>query len=407
MSMSVVIGANYGDEGKGLITDYLSDDKTTVVRFNGGAQAGHTVVTPDGHRHVFHHFGSGTFRGARTFLSHHFVVNPILFVREFRELEKAGLFPIVYIDPRCPVTTPYDMMLNQAVERKRGNARHGSCGMGINETLTRHENPEYQLTYRDFFKGGTEVRRKLMAIRSGYTPHRAHQLGVEDLMGPVFDEGVFDHYIEDVTLLIHKSSPRFWESGIWSEHIVFEGAQGLRLDMDSPDFPHVTRSKTGLHNVLDLLNRAGMTKDPVNVYYVTRTYVTRHGAGPLPHELSSLPYSKVKDDTNIPNPYQGTIRYGWLDTTLLAETVLRDFPRNVLNLNLNLAITCADQLDNERVKFVQNGHLMEKPLGAVMKALYSMMHFGECLVAQGPSRADVLGPKTEPTKYPCSIITAA
>lgn len=132
--ISVVIGANYGDEGKGLVTDFLSNSETLVVRFNGGAQAGHTVVTPEGQRHVFHHIGSGALRGAATLLSRFFIVNPFIFLKEVKEL---GFEPTVSIDPRASVTTPYDMLLNQAVERKRGEERHGSCGLGINETVTR------------------------------------------------------------------------------------------------------------------------------------------------------------------------------------------------------------------------------------------------------------------------------
>src|ERR1041384_2446319 len=86
-----VIGANWGDEGKGLITDYLAakePDSSLVIRFNGGANAGHTVVTPAGLRHVFGHYGSGTLAGARTFLSRHFICNPILCNREFRHLRE-------------------------------------------------------------------------------------------------------------------------------------------------------------------------------------------------------------------------------------------------------------------------------------------------------------------------------
>ena len=75
---SVVIGANFGDEGKGLMTDFLSEPEGVVVRFNGGAQAGHTVTEPGGTRHVFHHYGAGAFKGASTFLSRHFVSNPLL-----------------------------------------------------------------------------------------------------------------------------------------------------------------------------------------------------------------------------------------------------------------------------------------------------------------------------------------
>lgn len=82
--VKVIIGANFGDEGKGLMTDYFCNkcDNPIVVRFNSGAQAGHTVVTPDGNRHVFGHFGSGTFNNTPTFLSKYFVVNPLSFLKE-------------------------------------------------------------------------------------------------------------------------------------------------------------------------------------------------------------------------------------------------------------------------------------------------------------------------------------
>jgi hypothetical protein len=109
---TVVIGANFGDEGKGLAVDALAaragpsrhaglsrHSDAAVIRFNGGAQAGHTVVTEDGRRHVFSHVGAGAFAGAVTFLSRFFVVQPAIFAREAAELAETGLTPRVYIDP--------------------------------------------------------------------------------------------------------------------------------------------------------------------------------------------------------------------------------------------------------------------------------------------------------------------
>src|SRR5690348_14536867 len=126
MRATVVIGANFGDEGKGLMTDYLcaaAGDSSRgeisgamVVRFNGGAQAGHTVFA-GGRRHVFHHFGSGAFAGAATFLSRYFVVNPFLWAKERDEL---GFCPRVFVDRAAMLTTPYDMLVNQEAERIRG-----------------------------------------------------------------------------------------------------------------------------------------------------------------------------------------------------------------------------------------------------------------------------------------------
>ncbi|GAF82360.1 unnamed protein product, partial [marine sediment metagenome] len=135
--MDIVIGATFGDEGKGLITHHLASRHgrdSIVVRFNGGAQAGHTVVTKNSKRHVFRHVGSGTFAGAATFLSQFFISNPILFLEELKELKNLKLKPKVYIDPESPITTPYDMMINQMAEEFRGNQRHGSCGVGFAET---------------------------------------------------------------------------------------------------------------------------------------------------------------------------------------------------------------------------------------------------------------------------------
>jgi len=135
-----VIGAGYGDEGKGLMTDYFSSqyDDAVVIRSNGGAQAGHTVVTPAGERHVFSHFGSGTLNGTPTFLSSFFVSNPMLFMKEHKRfVEQFGIRPEVYVDPNSLVTTPYDMLLNQRMETMRGDDVHGSCGVGFGETLER------------------------------------------------------------------------------------------------------------------------------------------------------------------------------------------------------------------------------------------------------------------------------
>lgn len=359
-TVSVVIGANYGDEGKGLVTDALSVPRESlVVRFNGGAQAGHTVVTPDGVRHVFHHFGSGTFNDATTFLGPKFVVNPILFFREYDKLKEMGFEPDVLIDYRCPLTTPYDMMLNREVERVRGASRHGSCGLGFNETLQRHAHPEYLLDYRTVLpesgvwgeKAVDTLRSKLELIRRRWVPEREAQLGVKLDRALLENDGILAKYIEDVGRILDLDWTMLSTSMDWLskyENIVFEGAQGLRLDEDSPDFPHVTHSKTGLTNALAILKEAHLT-DPIDAYYVTRPYLTRHGAGPLPSETKTLPYPKIVDATNIPNEFQGTLRFGYLDTARLIRDIAHDLVSNEKGVEINprLVVTCVDHLPGE------------------------------------------------------------
>lgn len=132
----VVIGANFGDEGKGAVTDHLcaTEGAGVVIRFNGGAQAAHTVVTPDGRRHVFSHFGSGALADVPTFLSQFFICNPIAFLRERKSLVALRANVDIYAHPDCIVSTFADMWINQELEKSRGSYRHGSCGYGINET---------------------------------------------------------------------------------------------------------------------------------------------------------------------------------------------------------------------------------------------------------------------------------
>ncbi len=127
---TAVIGANFGDEGKGLMVDYFAEQalkdsqQVLVVRFNGGAQAGHTVVRSS-YRHVFNTYGSGTLCNVRTFLGPNVFFNPIMFIYEHEKLENLLQTEPkrVLIHPKCPITTVYDMLLNQAAETHRGKSR--------------------------------------------------------------------------------------------------------------------------------------------------------------------------------------------------------------------------------------------------------------------------------------------
>jgi adenylosuccinate synthase len=357
MKLSVVIGANYGDEGKGRTVDYLSDPQTLVVRFNGGAQAGHTVATVGDHRHVFHHFGSGTFKGAGTFLTRYFVVNPILFSQEHPELQRYR--PQIFVDPRCRITTPWDMMLNQAVENKRAGKRHGSCGLGVNETVTREEHG-FGLLFKNL-ENTNVLMAKLDRIINEWVPQRMKELQIDVNDLPHVDEWkVRERFIEDCTYVFdncwHWDWPNRW--GCFN-HLVFEGAQGLRLDELGEDFPYVTRSRTGLTNVMALLREAGLWEN-LEVYYVTRPYLTRHGAGPLANELAGPPYPTIVDPTNVPHPYQGTIRYAWLDLDVLARNIAKDLGKT--QARGHLVLTCLDQVPPEFVVVVAG-----KPCGVTEK----------------------------------------
>lgn len=302
MIARIVIGANWGDEGKGLMTDYLcSQGAGIVVRFNGGAQAGHTVVTPDGERHVFRHFGSGTFCEVPTFLSQFFVVNPILFFEERAQLLELGFHPEVYAHPDCLVTTFADMFINQIKETKRAGKRHGSCGIGVHETIQRSTVKELNITMGDLWNGSKRLESQLTEICDKYATFR--------IGGPIVVPDAIPKFLECCSEFADCVSPLGMGQ---CKDPVFEGAQGLLLDQNNKEFfPHVTHSNTGMKNVEVLCAQAGITEK--EIYYVSRTYLTRHGAGPLPGEDPKLSY---EDLTNHPTQFQGSLRFAPFDNGL-------------------------------------------------------------------------------------------
>lgn len=324
-----VIGANFGDEGKGLVTDYLAAQGAgIVVRYNGGAQAGHTVVTPDGMRHVFAHFGAGTLAGVPTFLSQFFVCNPIMFFPELEKLINLRVEPVIYAHPACKVTTFADMIINQRKEDARGDKRHGSVGLGFAETLNRSQIPELAITMGDLWNG-IKLEDKLAQICAKYTQFRTgYSISKPEAM------------IHSFMTRCEKMAEVVRPLGIQQcPDPIFEGAQGLLLDQNNKEFyPHLTRSNTGMQNIRTLCAQGGF--DNIEPYYVSRTYLTRHGAGPLPGENKKLKY---RDDTNLDHAYQGSIRFAPLDFRKLTDRVLED--SGDMAKNVKMVFTHCDQLD--------------------------------------------------------------
>ncbi|MDD3029903.1 MAG: adenylosuccinate synthetase [Alphaproteobacteria bacterium] len=391
----IVIGANFGDEGKGLVTDFLASsygERTVVVRHNGGAQAGHTVTTPDGKRHVFKHFSSGSFVGAKTLLSRFYACNPILFFREKEALEALGFCPDVFVDPLSPITTPYDMMINQIVEETRGGQRHGSCGLGFGETIERTEGSNYTLSFNDLHSRAF-FEKRLREIRNEWAPQRLAALGISRIpevwAERLASDGIFDHTVELMEAFVNavtSADPGLIER---AESVVFEGAQGLLLDQDKGFFPHVTRSSTGIKNAVALAEDYGLTS--FDVTYVTRAYATRHGAGPFPHELPEKPYKGIVDRTNVPNDYQGSLRFGWLDLDILAQSIRTDLKNatSACKVSHGVAVTCLDQIGVPAHRYVINKESKEASAQDFLDDVVAACCPSFLLTSHGPTRADV------------------
>jgi adenylosuccinate synthase len=396
-SAVAVIGLNFGDEGKGLITDFETRrlGANIVGRFNGGAQAGHTVV--DGNdRHVFGHVSAGTFAGADTYLSSKFLVNPILLENE---LKKLGRQPEVWVHQNARVTTIYDMALNSLAELARSR-RHGSCGMGINETVTRHE--YYPIRFADLCEGAFRLAPKLEEIRTKWVPARAQELGLDLTQENTYTSVLNGGNSRMVAEMLCQSASKLRVAEVaklemirGDKPIVLEGAQGLALDEYLGTFPHVTRSITGLPYAI--IAASELRAQALQPTYVTRAYSTRHGAGALLKEGEEFSKEPIPiDQTNIENQWQGAIRYAPLDIAKMAQLVQQDqlraaYVAQAFGMELlppTLAITCLDQVGDEIGVYGYGGMQLMRTT-ELPEFLANMLNVRISHVSRGPEHKDV------------------
>jgi adenylosuccinate synthase len=394
MKAYAIIGAAFGDEGKGLMTDYLAsthNGEALVVRCNGGAQAAHTVQTPSQQRHVFKHVGSGALVGSPTYLSEFFVCNPLLFRQEYQQLATLNIVPKIYIDPNAIVTTPYDMMINQIVEEFRHDKRHGSCGVGINETVERNLTAEFSIRVFDLFHRESLIK-KLHEIQDSWVNSRLATLGIKQI-SPAWQArlsslDIMNYFLGEVDFFINKCMVADKQILTTFPAVIFEGAQGLLLDEEKGFFPHVTRSATGLKNILTIAKAVGIST--LDVFYITRAYLTRHGSGPLPFELPTLPYPNIVDPTNVSNMYQGALRFSWLNLDLLRQAIFSDLAdaENRITIRPNLLVTCMDQLETE-VQFIQADQLIKIPKNLLLDNIQQQFPHFNLWSSSGPTRATI------------------
>ena len=350
--VKIVIGANYGDEGKGLATDYFTQKaKGPVlnVLYNGGPQRGHTVEHKNGLRHIFHHFGSGFFSGASTYFDENFLVDPIKFNIEHCELldqaryftdmteEEAIKKSICFCHPNCRVITPWDAMANQILAKHK--EKHNTCGCGIWTTIERYNghidtipNSMHSLYFRDLIKlddMGIQVELMNLSLNWFYwlakqiTGKNYYELSLEDRENKSFlgdYAGIFlnpslrDHFIYDLRQMqkrtiianLDEVTPKF-------ETIIFEGGQGLAIGMQNTlkcntSTPSFTGSALPIMTLID--EYGNRLTENIEICYVTRTYLTRHGDGYLPNACSREGLGiNYQDLTNQSNQFQGKLRY--------------------------------------------------------------------------------------------------
>ena len=368
--VTLVAGLGFGDESKGSVVDFLARRRAAklVVRYNGGAQAAHNVLAPDGRHHCFAQWGSGTLAGARTLLSRFMMVNPIFAASEARHLQSVGVadpWALLHVERDALVTTPFHVAANrlQEIARRKGGAHgvHGSCGMGIGETMRDFVDKREDCIFARDLTDPKTLERKLSSVRERklaeiaeldlFWPEDAidvefsvlrDRAAVGDIIA-AYEDFAARSNIVDETLLARELAG--------GGHVVFEGAQGVLLDEWWGFHPHTTWSTCTFENADKLLCACDFSgrKERLGIL---RSYHTRHGAGPFPTggaEWAAL----SSDDHNTRTPWQETFRSGPFDM------VLARYALDVAGGCDALAITHLDKLHERETIPIAWAHRME------------------------------------------------
>lgn len=327
----VVADLGFGDAGKGAVTDALVRrvGAQAVVRFNGGAQAGHNVVTDDGRHHTFAQFGAGSLvPGVLTLLSRFMVVHPSALLVEARYLAAAGAFDAMErlrISDQALVITPFHQAACRLREIARGAGRHGSCGVGVGEAVADALTDPLALRMGDL-RDRTTLARAVARVQDRKR---------EDLSDLLAATAGHPEANRDRDLLLSTATAGAWMDAIAPlrdarvvvpdetigrllrgfSTVVFEGAQGVLLDEWRGFHPYTTYSTCTFDNALALLN-AHAFEGAVRRIGVLRAYGTRHGPGPFPTEDAAIA-RHLPEPHNGTHPWQGAFRVGWLDLVLL------------------------------------------------------------------------------------------
>ncbi len=355
-SLQIVVGLGNGDEGKGTMVDYFRrrSGARLVIRFNGGPQAGHNVVTPQGVWHCFSQFGAGSLvPGTGTFLSSEMLIEPVSLMREAETLQQKGrrdILSSLAVDPGSTVITPVHKMIGQMLEISRGKGRFGSCGQGVGQAVADREQgkgfclrdlraPNFLDRYRALSEEKFAEAGCLLDAYDTDAMRERYNFFAQYAVPPGWLLALYEKFSGGLAV---TQGYRLHNALSARESIVFEGAQGALLDHRGGFSPYVTKTRSTFHNVENLLGVPItspwlLDRYSVEKVGVLRAYGHRHGVGPFVTEDGNLSLP-LADARNQENPWQGKFRVGWLDLVALRYGI-------ALNNGVGaLALTGLDQL---------------------------------------------------------------
>jgi adenylosuccinate synthase len=321
-----VAGLGFGDEGKGATVDWIcrntpSSSQKLVIRYNGGPQCSHAVVLPESNAmHRFHQFGSGTLAGAATYLDSGMIVDPIELVAEAKQLEALTdktAFVDLYMHPRCPVSTIFHRLLNQAQSKNKTD----TCGFGVGvvRALCLKYGAETILTIENLYNmKPPELYQKLKWLRDAMV-FVAYEANVDATQLRAVDVDAATSALQAAAEKMFQYHRPLWRVPEFPDVYVFEGAQGFLLDQDYGFQPHTTWSDLSSYAVVQSMKYHNLYHTyQRELWGVVRSYATRHGDGPLPTESDQV---DIVDQANPHNKYQGYLRSGLFDSVLFRYAV--------------------------------------------------------------------------------------
>jgi len=336
----VILGSQWGDEGKGKIVDLLTPDYDYVVRYQGGSNAGHTVIVGD-KKYALHLIPSGILReGKKNIISNGVVISLEELIAEMEKVKEVceNFEGRLFISDRAHIVFPYHKILDGLSEKKKGKDKVGTTLKGIG--------PAYMAKYaRTGIRIADLFDPPYFKVRLESAMNEAKEIA-EKIYGESFDlsvEKVYDETLrlfERVSSLVADTSLMLDTALRKGEKVLFEGAQGTMLDIDMGTYPYVTSSNA---SALGLCNGTGVSPKLIGqaeVYGVSKAYVTRVGAGPFPTELNDGTGQKLRDEGHEYGTTTGRPRRcGWLDLVALR------FAARVNGMD-GLIITKLDVLDH-------------------------------------------------------------
>jgi adenylosuccinate synthase len=375
MRASLVIGSQWGDEGKGKIADFLSDKADYVVRFNGGNNAGHTVINQYG-TFPLHLIPSGIFSNATACISNGTVLDLEILADEIAMIEKAGikLKGRLLISPRCHVIMPYHKVLDKLYEEAKGSAKTGTTGRGIGPVFADKVSYNgirlYDLMDKKQFLEKLAiqllVKNKIIAALSeneNLFPYKKHTgvknkimktIGHKPLDQREIEKELYKHFAK-IKQFIAEPYPVLAKAAAENKQILFEGAQAAFLDNDWGTYPFVTASSI----VSGAINSGtGIpTRELSEIIGVVKAYTTRVGSGPFPTELFDADGEKLRHEGSEFGTTTGRPRRcGWFDAELIKFA-------SELNGFTSIALTKLDVLDAfKKIKICTGYTLKGKPV---------------------------------------------